>query len=162
MVVKPLTWCFDAVSVNQGVPADSGGGALAAEHTGQVCLLDQGDSRCPARVPLRGDLCGVGVGHEVHIDGRGFAVLQVAHVGDVGSKPFPRVGGLSGSLHDGAHLGTDELFDYRVDEALTATETVVNGGLADPGGSGDLLPGRAQPAAVKGGNGRGADPGAVG
>jgi hypothetical protein len=44
------------------------GGAVGAEHAGLVCSLGQGDSSCPACVPLCGDLCGVRVGQEVPDD----------------------------------------------------------------------------------------------
>ena len=78
-------------------------------------------------------------GHQQGIGEGGFAVLQVTPVGDVGGDGLPRVCHLQGFVHNRVHLGGDELFDHGVDEAGPAAEPVVDGGLADPGGSGDLL-----------------------
>ena len=54
-----------------------------------------------------------------------------------------------------------QLFNDRLDEALTAAEAVVDGGLADPGRGGDLLQRRAQPTPPERGDGGGADLGDV-
>jgi hypothetical protein len=74
--------------------------------------------------------------------------LQVTPVGDVGGDGLPGVWHLQGLVHDRVHLGGDELSDHGVDEASPAAEPAVDGGLADPGGSGDLLQRSVQPAAA--------------